>query len=166
MPKKTAYSRSGAQRNKTKQKSFALVRPVSDEHVLGTVESSEVEESEAKEIEDTSVEREEIVEVVKEDVEEEEREIKVEKKVSAKASASQAVTAIASADPVAATGSPRSAASRLAARRQAAQKSQRSSASLITAEHYSYVRRDLIFILILAIIMFGTIVVLHFVLGG
>ena len=41
-------------------------------------------------------------------------------------------------------------------------------ASLITAEHYAYVRRDLIYILILAIIMFSAIVILHFVpaIGG
>jgi hypothetical protein len=52
---------------------------------------------------------------------------------------------------------------------QAAQKMQpRQAPALITAEHYSYVRRDLIFIAILAIIMFGTLIVLHFVpaIGG
>lgn len=62
-----------------------------------------------------------------------------------------------------------SAAARLAARRQNAQKvQQRSAPSLITAEHYAYVRRDLIFIAILAIIMFSVIIILHFVpaIGG
>jgi hypothetical protein len=60
----------------------------------------------------------------------------------------------------------------MAARRQqqqAAQKAhQRQSASLITAEHYAYVRRDLLFIAILAIIMFSALIVLHFVpaIGG
>ena len=55
---------------------------------------------------------------------------------------------------------------RLAARRQTAQKtSQRSPAALITAEHYSYVRKDLIFIAILAVIMFSVIIILHFVPG-
>jgi cell division protein FtsL len=55
----------------------------------------------------------------------------------------------------------------MAARRQAAQKpQQRSAASLIAAENYSYVRKDLLFILILAIIMFSAIIVLHFVIGG
>ena len=59
-----------------------------------------------------------------------------------------------------------SAATRPAARRQAAQKtSQRSPAALITAEHYSYVRKDLIFIAILAAIMFSVIIILHFVPG-
>jgi hypothetical protein len=59
-----------------------------------------------------------------------------------------------------------SAAARLAARRQAAQKAQqRSTATLISAEHYSYVRRDLIFIATLAAIMFAIIIILHFVPG-
>jgi hypothetical protein len=59
-----------------------------------------------------------------------------------------------------------SAATRLAARRQTTQKTpQRSSAPLITAEHYSYVRKDLIFIAILAAIMFSVIIILHFVPG-
>jgi hypothetical protein len=68
----------------------------------------------------------------------------------------------------AATSHNASAAERLAARRQAAQKTQRAAASLITAEHYSYVRNDLIFIAILAIIMFSIIIGLHFVpaIGG
>jgi hypothetical protein len=58
-----------------------------------------------------------------------------------------------------------SAAARIAARRQAAQKSQqRSLISLITPEHYAYVRKDLRFILILAIIMFAVIIALHFAL--
>jgi hypothetical protein len=57
-----------------------------------------------------------------------------------------------------------SASARLAARRQAAQKAQRSSATLITAEHYRYVRNDLIYIAILAAIMFSILIVLFFVL--
>ncbi len=57
-----------------------------------------------------------------------------------------------------------SASARLAARRQAAQKTQRSSPTLITAEHYRYVRNDLIYIAILATIMFSVEIVLFFVL--
>lgn len=57
-----------------------------------------------------------------------------------------------------------SASARLAARRQAAQKTQRSSPTLITAEHYRYVRNDLIYIAILAAIMFSVEIVLFFVL--
>lgn len=160
MPKKTAYSRSGAQRNKTKQKSFELVRPVSDEKVLETVESDEVEETEEDVVE-------EVASAEKGDIEEEEvEEVKeVRKNVGVKVGASAA--AVISTPPATGNGSsPKSAAARMAARRQAAQKAQRSSSNLITVEHYSYVRKDLIFILILAIIMFGTIIALHFVLGS
>lgn len=159
MPKKTAY-RSGAQRNKTKQKSFELVRPVSDENVLETVESDEVEEVEEDVVgEMTSTENgEEEVEEV--------REVKT-KSGNAGLKAGASAAAVISTPPATGNGSsPKSAAARLAARRLAAQKAQRTSSNLITAEHYSYVRKDLIFILILAIIMFGTIIALHFVLGS
>lgn len=55
---------------------------------------------------------------------------------------------------------------RLAARRQGTQKVQRRNvAALVTAEHYSYVRRDLKFIAVLAIIMFIILAVLYFVPG-
>lgn len=57
-----------------------------------------------------------------------------------------------------------SATARLAARRQASQKAQRPTATLITAEHYRYVRNDLIYIAILAGIMFSILIVLFFVL--
>src|SRR5713101_7298892 len=63
------------------------------------------------------------------------------------------------------TTAPKSSASaRLTARRQAAQKTQRSSVTLITAGHYRYVRNDLIYIAILAAIMFSILIVLFFVL--
>ena len=60
-----------------------------------------------------------------------------------------------------------SASERLAARRQSVQK-QRTSVTLISAENYYYVRKDLIFIAILAAIMFSVIIILHFVpaIGG
>jgi len=64
----------------------------------------------------------------------------------------------------AATASTTSTSTRLAARRQASQKTQRSTATLITAEHYRYVRNDLIYIAILAAIMFSILIVLFFVL--
>ncbi|HXR65016.1 MAG TPA: hypothetical protein VN729_03785 [Ktedonobacteraceae bacterium] len=166
MPKKTAYSRSGAQRNKTKQKSFELVRPVSDENVLDTVESSEVEEEE-REDEDGEGTSSTAVEVEEsEDEVVEVREVKAKAGKGAGTRMTPAAAAVASVPAETANGSPKSAAARMAARRQAAQRAQRSSSNLITVEHYNYVRKDLIFILILAIIMFGTIVVLHFVLGG
>ena len=142
MPKKTAYSRSGAQRSsKTKQKGFELVRPTSDDTVLETVESNE--ETEA--VEDVAVS-------------EAEEKAEVEELASAKVSIPAASTPVSSV--------PKSASARMAARRQAAQKAQRSSANLILAENYGYVRKDLIFILILALIMFSAIIALHFVIGG
>ena len=63
-----------------------------------------------------------------------------------------------------ATAPKTSASARLAARRQSTQKTQRSTATLITAEHYRYVRNDLIYIAILAAIMFSILIVLFFVL--
>lgn len=67
---------------------------------------------------------------------------------------------------VAEVAAPRSAATRLAARRQAAQKNlQRTAVTLISAENYAYVRKDLLFIAILALIMFAVIIILHFVPG-
>ena len=59
-----------------------------------------------------------------------------------------------------------SASARLAARRQAAQKlQQRSAATLITSEHFAYVRKDLIRIAVFAMLMFAAIIVLYFTLG-
>src|SRR5260370_25120172 len=63
-----------------------------------------------------------------------------------------------------ATAPKTSASARLAARRQASQKTQRSTVTLITAEHYRYVRKDLIYIAILAAFMFSILIVLFFVL--
>ncbi len=57
-----------------------------------------------------------------------------------------------------------SASARLAARKNS-QRSPRNQAALITAEHYSYVRRDLAFIAILAAVMFIAIIVLYFIPG-
>ncbi len=164
MPKKTAYSRSGAQRTKTKQKSFELVRPVSDDKVLDTAASSEIEDDEEEAVVEVTASGDE--EVDEDEVEiEEVPEVKAKAGKSVGAKVATPAAAVASAPPATA-GSPRSAAARLAARRQAAQKVQRSSANLITAEHYAYVRKDLIFILILAVILFGVIIALHFVLGS
>lgn len=60
-----------------------------------------------------------------------------------------------------------SASSRMAARRQANQRTQqRNATTLITAEHFSYVKRDLITIAVLATVMVAAIIVLYFVLGA
>lgn len=154
MPKKTTYSRNTAQRTKPKQKSFELVRPVSDDNVLETVEDSE-------ELEATETD----VETLEPEVEETPEQETSSKRVSSKAAATAAATA------TVASSTPKSASARIAARRQARQGTQpkaqqRSAANMVLAENYSYVRKDLLFILILAIIMFAIIIVLHFVLGS
>lgn len=168
MPKKTAYSRSGAQRSKSRQKSFQLVRPVSEENELETAESSEgadVVDTENAEV----VTAEEKEGAEEEDEKEEVKVAEVKEKVGRRASTNASAKVSAPA-PVATTplnSAPKSASARLAARRQAAvQKAQRSPASMIVAENYRYVRKDLIFILILAIIMFSVIIALHFILGS
>ena len=151
MPKKTTYSRNTAQRGKAKQKSFELVRPVSDDDVLETVESSE--ETESAE-----------VDTIEPDMEETPAQETKGKRPSARVSSPIPVAAAATV----ASSAPKSASARIAARRQAAQKpqQQRSAASMVMAENYSYVRKDLLFILILAIIMFSIIIALHFVIGS
>lgn len=166
MPKKTAYSRSGAPRSKAKQKSFELVRPASDDRELDAPAESIEEESST----------EEVIEITSSSVsaEEEEEEEALEKVSevkarSGKSAAGKAATAVSVAPAPTGTSTststaPKSAAARLAERKQA--QKQRTSANLISVEHYNYVRRDLIFILILAIIMFGVIIALHFILGS
>ncbi len=112
MPKKTATTRGGAQRNKPRvkvQKSFELVRQVSDEPAQEPEQEQEPE-------------------------------------------------AVSSAEPTAVS------VSTLAALEIKENKS-KSAAALITAEHYAYVRKDLVFIAILAVIMFSAIIILHFVPG-
>lgn len=146
MPKKTTYSRNTAQRTKPKQKSFELVRPISDENVLETVEDSgELEATDVETLEPEVAEA-------------------PEEKASSKRVSSTAATATATV----AGSAPKSASARIAARRQARQPKtqQRSAANMVLAENYSYVRKDLLFILILAIIMLAIIVVLHFVIGS
>ncbi len=169
MPKKTTSARSGVQRTKPKtQKSFELVRPV-----------SQVQE---REIEETSVTAEEptLVELTSETS----ATVKPSSELAAlptvpqkKTRSSSVATEVAPTETVApkapaeveapVTAAKGSASARLAARKNT-QRSQRSQATLITAEHYSYVRRDLAFIAILAAIMFIAIIVLYFIpaIGG
>ena len=60
-----------------------------------------------------------------------------------------------------------SASARLAARRRGVQRTQqRNAANLLTPEHFAYVRKDLIFIAILAVVMVAAIITLYFVLGA
>lgn len=175
MPKKTTSTRGGAQRNRARtQKSFELVRPTP------TVQEKELEAEE-------TVEAAEATETARNNNGAE----AVSVTASTAASATGTTTRRRSSRParpslpqepvttpsteeetlsIAAptpseSASPKSAAARLAARRTAAQKAQRIGVNLITAEHYAYVRADLVKIAILAIIMFGIIIGLHFVPG-
>lgn len=172
MPKKTAHSRNTAQRNKPRaQKSIELVRQTSAEKEVEVESSPEpahagatstatspapVNESKsAKTVTaPTSVNEDESTKAIAtHNARPKDEPLDVQQK-------DESTKAIATHNA--------SASERLAARRQAAQKAQRSSVSLVTAEHYSYVRKDLIYIAILAIIMFAIIIGLHFVpaIGG
>ena len=134
MAKKTAHTRSAAQRNRPKtQKSVQLVRQTPTEKKVVS-ESGLEEESNGVAISTATTAT-------------SENEKEHAKSVS-----------------TAETTPKTSASARLAARRQASQKPQRSTATLITAEHYRYVRNDLIYIAILAAIMFSILIVLFFVL--
>jgi hypothetical protein len=157
MPKKTASARGGASRNKPKsQKSIKLVRPTPAETDMQ--DDSGVEETTLaapsptpKATSTATASRPEVTTTTKKSG--------VENVPSQK---EKDVTEM----PAANMGS---AAARLAARRQATLKQQvQRNVNLVTAEHYAYVRRDLIYILILAVIMFSAIIVLHFVpaIGG
>jgi hypothetical protein len=166
MPKKSTPARGGVQRTKAKQKGFELVRPASaaqEEGVDTNTEQTAVGVSTATATVPVRASRQ------TETPEKKER-------PSSATQRSQAPLADKTDDATSEeeTDSPEeqeirapkgSAAARLAARRQAGQRTQRTATALITAEHYGYVRKDLIFIAILAIIMFGTIIVLHFVPG-
>ena len=161
MPKKSATARTGAQRNKPKvQKSFELVRPASDGRAVP--EAADSDELVITDIVSTVAEEETKPQALKQPATK-------SRAVTSDASSSVSTTKVAEAvspTPEVNTPPKGSAAARLIARRQANQKAQqRASASLITAEHFVYVRKDLRFIAILAIIMFAAIIILHFVPG-
>ena len=142
MPKKSANVRGGAQRNKPKvQKSFELVRPERDV-------------SEKPDTTDLAA----VVVPASTTVSTREKDITPKKQATPLEPEKQE-----EGENVIPKGS---AAARMAARRRAAQKAQqRSASSLITAEHFAYVRRDLITIAILACIMFTAIIVLYYTIG-
>ena len=166
MPKKTTTARSGAQRNRPRvrvQKSFELVRQASDE------QAQEQDLEAAKEVEPAPSS---VSTIATPEVKPARSRIASEAKQSEGAAKNHAASAArqdekTSTESSQSSPSPKgSAAARLAARRQASQRAQqRSSAALITAEHYAYVRKDLVFIAILATIMFSAIIILHFVPG-
>lgn len=164
MPKKSASARGGASRNRPKaQKNIQLVRPnaaISENEIQP--EESSVEEEPTLAPPAAKASAASTATVAKKEA------------ATGKKAAGEGVTSqpqkTAEEPAAASTGS---AAARLAARRQnqgqaVLKPAAPRNTSLITAEHYAYVRRDLIYILILAIIMFSTIIILHFVpaIGG
>ena len=150
MPKKSTGSRNGTQRQKAKTpKSFALVHPVSDSDGLATsIENSDADTTSTM----TST------------------------ATLAPVASTTAATAV---QPALATTSPAvteeevvsstpkgSASARIAARRQAAQRlQQRGPSTLITSEHFAYVRKDLTIIATLAVVMLIIILATYFTLG-
>jgi hypothetical protein len=142
MPKKTTTTRGGAQRNKPKvQKNIELVH---EDSTAQELESSSNVEPAATSVTAVAAPPETRKSAAKRSEQSENKET----------------------TPVAATPAKGSASARLASRRQAAHKvQQRAAATLITAEHYAYVRRDLRFIAILATIMFAILLGLRFVPG-
>lgn len=178
MPKKSAAARSGAQRNKPRvQKSIELVRQTIEEKVpLEEKEvdtKTEVETQASDELTSTNASTAVALDTASENTKNESGKIANGTATRKRGAVQPATASVQGEDARAvsstATASKGSAASRLAARRQATQKTQqRTAASLITAEHYAYVRRELVVIAILAFIMFAVIVILHFIpaIGG
>lgn len=161
MPKKATTARSGAQRNKAKaQKSFEVVRQNAENQEL---------------IEDEQVDDAPIINALTPSVETPSTPTKSARRAATRAAVAtqevetaneviipEIVPEIEVAPTPVAKGS--SASARLAARR--GQKLQpRTPATLVTAEHYSYVKRDLMIIAVLASIMFIAIIVLYFTIG-
>ncbi len=155
MPKKSVTARGGAQRTKAKtQKSFELVRPVIE------VQEEEPEEQDGAVRATTSVAKASTIATVPA--------AKTSLPEGAVDPIIESVTSTAVVNTASkGTGNGSTGgSSRTAARRQAAQqRTPRVAMPLVTSEHYAYVRKDLMFIAILAIIMFATIIVLHFTLG-
>jgi len=160
MPKKTVTTRGGTQRNKPRvkvQKSFELVRQPSDEQEQQQEQEPEQEPEVVSSPEPTAVSVSTMAAP----------EIKENKSKSKRVASSEVKQSESTSSDTGTVTAPKgSAAARLAARRHGVQKAQqRAAATLITAEHYAYVRRDLVFIAILAVIMFSAIIILHFVPG-
>jgi cobalamin biosynthesis Mg chelatase CobN len=144
MPKKTTNSRGGAQRNRPKvQKNVELVRSVSDEQ---GIEDNDSNNAEAAAVSVTAVAAPPEI-----------RQSAAKREETKQSETKENATA----------ASPKgSAAARVASRRVATQRiQQRAAATLVTAEHYVYVRQDLRFIAILAFIMVVVLIILRFVPG-
>jgi hypothetical protein len=170
MPKKSTPARGGAQRNKPRvQKSFELVRETPDQ--ISAEQEAGMEDTTSPEEEAAGLEAAPVSVSTMVAPEPKKAASSAPKRVQAAVKNESPETRVLAETPAPdverTSAAPKgSAAARLAARRQSAQKAQqRNAATLITSEHYVYVRRDLIFIAILALIMFSIIIILHFVPG-
>jgi hypothetical protein len=164
MPKKSSSARGGAQRNRPKvQKNIELVRQGAPREQRSKVTTVQEDTEQAAISTATATTPEPEVQNASESAAPApEAEKKSEEKIAEKvAPVSQVQKANGKAATPAAKGS---ASARLAARRQGGPRSQRSQAPLITAEHFTYVRKDLITIGILAGIMVVAMIILYFVL--
>ena len=164
MPKKSATARNAAQRNKPKvQKSIELVRQPKTTPAESSAEPTAVSVSTTAAA--TPVSTVETPTLPTTSAPKAVRRPKTE--ITESVNGSETATKAENTENVTGPAPKGSASERLAARRKAGQK-QRSSVTLISADNYFYVRKDLIFIAILAAIMFTVIIILHFVpaIGG
>jgi hypothetical protein len=171
MPKKSAAARSGAQPQRARgQKSFELVLPEAAINESVATDDEQVEAPVDDQLDATPA-----ITAAPKAAKKSSEKVKNASAVATTTREAETENALDTATTTAmitetsssskSTGAPKSASARLAARRQATLKAQqRAGASLITPEHFSYVRRDLITIAILACIMFIAIIVLYFVL--
>jgi hypothetical protein len=153
MPKKSSGTRGSVQRNRTKaQKSFELVRPVTEDQSSRS---------------DTPEETAPVPETASVSATSKSARVRTSTTTTPAKPATPDVESTSEQESTEVRTPPKgSAAARLAARRQATLRAQqRSAASLITAEHFAYVRRDLITIAILASVMLAIIVILFFAFG-
>lgn len=163
MAKRSATARRNAQRQKiARTKGFELVLPETEE---SEEESALVETEVATEAEQEEEMR--ASETESEDVsaEEVDKPIVAEKKARSKkaTTAAKAEVKEVEPEPELATGSARA---RLAANRQNKTRNQRAAAQMITVEHFTYVKRDLITIAILATFLFAVIIFLYVAYGS
>jgi predicted RND superfamily exporter protein len=161
MPKKAGATRTGASRNRAKaQKSFEVVRPAGEPQE--TVESPEdIREELPVKVSETRTAKSTTATTAVQAPE------KVETATEANTNEKVETATEANTNEKVASAPKGSAAAKLAARRQATQRAaqQRNAATLITAEHFAYVKRDMVTIGVLASVMIVAILVLYFTIG-
>src|SRR6266568_8410700 len=162
MPKKSAAARGGAQRNRPKvQKSIELVRQTIVEKEAPIEEKNAFEEQEgevdaASTDESTSTSTSTVVTL--EAPSKKAKSDTAKKNVVAPRPASSVQKGTSAQQEDIGREPEKPVTSRSATRRQTGQKTQRVAVSLISAEHYGYVRNELVIIAILAFIFFAVII--------